>query len=50
LRNPDVFWDVYLTAVILPALSESERLAGALDHSFARRRFLLLHLDSLLDL
>ena len=46
----DIVWDVYLTAVIFPAHGESERLSGALDHSFACRRFPLLHLDSLLDL
>jgi hypothetical protein len=46
----DVVWDVCLTAVILPALGESERLSGTLDHSSARRQLPLPHLDSFPDL
>ncbi len=42
----NVIWDVYFTAVILPALGECERFFGTRDHSLACRRFRFLHRDS----
>jgi hypothetical protein len=36
--------------MVLFALGEGQRLPGALDHSFARSRFLALHLGSFPDL
>jgi hypothetical protein len=45
----NVVWNVYFTAVILPAFGECERFLGTRNHSFACRPFRFLHRDSLLD-